>query len=70
MPLTAPLEENEAYTIKFCRDESFKNTCHHVASKSEYINANAPVGERCSSTRGNQRQYSGRSYGTEPETRP
>jgi len=32
MPLTAPLEENEAYTVKFCRDESFKNTCHHVAS--------------------------------------
>ncbi|KUJ09367.1 sarcosine oxidase-like protein [Mollisia scopiformis] len=32
MPLTPPLEANEPYTVKFCRDESYKNTCHHPAS--------------------------------------
>ncbi|KAK0114323.1 hypothetical protein ONS95_013817 [Cadophora gregata] len=33
MPLTAPLEEKEAYILKFCRDKSFKNTYYHTASK-------------------------------------
>lgn len=32
MPLTAPLTEKEPYTVKFCRDESYKNTCKHDAS--------------------------------------
>lgn len=32
MPLTAPLTSPDPYTIKFCSDESFKNTCKHEAS--------------------------------------
>jgi sarcosine oxidase/L-pipecolate oxidase len=32
MPLTAPIKANEPYTVKFCRDESYKNTCYHAAS--------------------------------------
>ena len=32
MPLTSPLAEDEPYTVKFCRDESYKNTCKHEAS--------------------------------------
>jgi len=32
MPLTAPMYDNEPYTVKFCRDESYKNTVKHEAS--------------------------------------
>lgn len=36
MPLTAPLSEKEPYTVKFCRDEAYKNTIKHEASGQEF----------------------------------
>ncbi|RYN18317.1 hypothetical protein AA0112_g11601 [Alternaria arborescens] len=36
MPLTAPLSENDPYTVKFCRDEAYKNTIKHEASGQEF----------------------------------
>jgi len=35
MPLTAPLSEQDPYTVKFCRDEAYKNTVKHEASGQE-----------------------------------
>ena len=31
MPLTAPLSDQDPYTVKFCRDEAYKNTVKHEA---------------------------------------
>lgn len=45
MPLTAPLEENEPYTVKFCRDESYKNTCLHPASGQSFSTPPDEAGE-------------------------
>jgi len=36
MPLTAPLSDQDPYTVKFCRDESYKNTIKHEASGQEF----------------------------------
>ncbi|KAH8810703.1 sarcosine oxidase-like protein [Xylogone sp. PMI_703] len=45
MPLTAPLEANEPYTVKFCRDESYKNTCYHAASGQSFSMPPSEPGE-------------------------
>lgn len=45
MPLTAPLSDQEPYTVKFCRDESYKNTIRHEASGQEFSVPPAESGE-------------------------
>jgi len=36
MPLTAPLSAQDSYTVKFCRDEAYKNTIKQEASGQEF----------------------------------
>jgi len=36
MPLTAPLSNQDSYTVKFCRDEAYMNTIKHEASGQEF----------------------------------
>jgi sarcosine oxidase/L-pipecolate oxidase len=36
MPPTAPFSDKDPYTVKFCRDEAYKNTVKHEASGQEF----------------------------------